>query len=410
MNYSSKKYSSWVSAVPHYEKLLSRSHSILTALQRNKKALWLIASVSAADCAAHSMNVLGPFAVEAILTHAHLNTFQAGLWMTTEMLSYGLAMVCAAHYAVHINLRMIALIASIMVILAQSISGVTDTYALLIGLRVLSGTGLGLLNAIVNISAARTDKPARTLSIVMCAQTVVYTLSSLIFPITAASFGQIGTFGTLAALVMGFLPFMLALPNRAALQNHSSVRAHPSQNYGKTVKTLTCIAVIFYTGGSLASWTFTEHVALSVGLSQTQFGTLSSLSNILSLAVCILSSYMGEKPFTGKFIIIAILVTGIACVFQCAPLGKVSFSAAFIVNYLLWFFIYPQLIGLAGKLDPSGKLASLASGSWMFTQATATTLAGFAGYHQLFLLVGTSGLVACSFSAILVHKTLTYTR
>lgn len=89
-----------------------------------------LAAISAADCVAHSMNSLGPFAVGELIKSGQLTTAQAGLWSSVEMLSYAAAMTGIASHVHRVRLRLLALIAACCVIAAQAGSAYTNGYHL----------------------------------------------------------------------------------------------------------------------------------------------------------------------------------------------------------------------------------------------------------------------------------------
>ena len=114
------------------------------ALEETRKIGFItLAAISAADCAAHSMNSLGPFAVGELIKSGQLTTAQAGLWSSVEMLSYAAAMTGIASHVHRVRLRSLALIAACCVIAAQAGSAYVHVLWGLLGLRILSGCGLG---------------------------------------------------------------------------------------------------------------------------------------------------------------------------------------------------------------------------------------------------------------------------
>jgi hypothetical protein len=61
-----------------------------------------------------------------------------------------------------------------------------------------------------------------------------------------------------------------------------------------------------------------------------------------------------------------------------------------------WFITYPLLVGLAFAVDPTGRLAVTASGTWLLFQSLGSLTAGmiaqaFGGYSP----IGPLGLIAC---------------
>lgn len=106
---------------------------------RNRAGLLVLAAISAADCAAHSMNSLGPFAVGELVRGGRFSIMQAGLWSCVEMLAYAVAMTAIAPLSARLRLRLVALLAGIGLVVAQAGSAFAVGVWPLLALRVLSG-------------------------------------------------------------------------------------------------------------------------------------------------------------------------------------------------------------------------------------------------------------------------------
>lgn len=363
-----------------------------------QSGLIVLVAISAVDCAAHSMNSLGPFAVGELVRAGRFSIMQAGLWSCVEMLAYAMAMICIAPLSARVRLRFVALIAATGLVLAQAGSALaTELWPLLL-LRILSGYSLGALNAVVNIGASRLGKPVFVLSFVMVVQTVVFSLASLLLPHASTLAGQKGVFLTLAALVAVLLPFMFFLPDTTTDQ-HITPQPGPAPAPAGKTSLWALLAVLFYTGGSLAVWPFTQRIGISVGLAPTSFGVLSAIANIMGLVVCLVTALRSRRHGTNPLLVPALILIGSICVVQAWPPTRLLFCAAFILNYALWFFIYPSLVGLTCLVDPSGKLAARSGGAWMFSQAATTLFASVTQVGGLYIWTGLFSLVLCLLAA-----------
>ncbi|MFT8419361.1 MAG: hypothetical protein ABF636_11120 [Acetobacter sp.] len=364
-----------------------------------RAGLVVLAAISAVDCAAHSMNSLGPFAVGELLRSGQFSLMQAGVWSSVEMLAYAIAMTGLAPFSAHIRLRNVALYAALGLVLAQAGSAFAAGLWPLLGLRVLSGGSLGALNAVVNIGASRLDRPVFVLAFVMVVQTVVFSLASLFLPHASAWAGQKGVFAALAGLVVLLLPFMLLLPNTGA-PHHGAAQHEPHSAPTGTPHTWALLAVLLYTGGSLAVWPFTERIGASVGLAASSFGVLSAIANSVGLVVCLVTAVRSRKHGVCPLLVPAILLIGGVCVVQACPPTRLLFCGAFVLNYAVWFFIYPSLVGLTCLVDPTGKLAARAGGAWMFSQAATTLFASATQTNGLSIWAGVFSLVLCTGAAL----------
>ncbi|MBO1329129.1 hypothetical protein OQ496_11995 [Acetobacter suratthaniensis] len=370
----------------------------MTQRQDNRPAFFILAAVSAVDCAAHSMNSLGPFAVGELVRSGRFSLMQAGLWSCVEMLSYAIAMTGIAPWSSRLRLRSVAFLAASGLIVAQTGSAFAHALLPLMLLRVLSGFSLGSLNAVVNIGASRLGKPVFVLSFVMVVQTIVFSMASLLLPHAATQAGQKGVFLVLAGMICLTLPFMAFLPGGPIL-TLSAPSPSPRLTLSPRTSYWALLAVLFYTGGSLAVWPFTERIGASVGLHAVSFGKLSAVSNVVGLLTCLITAWSSRKQTVSPLLIPAILLIGGVCIIQAYPTDQLLFCSAFIINYAAWFFIYPSLVGVTCLVDPSGKLASRAGGAWMFSQTATTFFASVTQTDGHYLWTGLFSFALCGCAA-----------
>jgi hypothetical protein len=64
-------------------------------------------------------------------------------------------------------------------------------------------------------------------------------------------------------------------------------------------------------------------------------------------------------------------------------------------EHVLWFLVYPALIGAACALDPVGRLPTLCTAGWLLSQAAGSVLAGKAGDAGNTAAIGWLGLICC---------------
>jgi MFS family permease len=358
---------------------------------------WL--ALGAIDTAAHSSNTLAPFVVGAIIEELHFAPSRMGLWSTVETLFYALAMFALASRVARLSLRHIAAGAALLTAAAQILSGYTASYALLLLLRVGTGIGFGVLNTALNTYAARTKTPDRAVSVAMAIQTALFTGMGFVMPIAGRWAGRQGMFIALGGLVLLMGPLMLFAPRQKLTGTVLVKTKVPWPPAREIVLMLTTIGL--FTFGTLSIWPFTDRLGHSVGLTAQQFGELNSVSCFLGFFGSISVGWLGAKFGRTIPTVLFLLISGIACVVQSAPPGAAAFVVAFVVNYVLWFVIYPFLIGAACAIDPVGRLASLCTATWLLSQSAGNLLAGVLGDSGRYWITGVMALACCIVASVL---------
>jgi predicted MFS family arabinose efflux permease len=350
--------------------------------------------IGAATAAAHIGNNFTTYLVGGLIDRFSFTPFAMGAWNMAETLSYAAAMFVVAPRARAMDARVLAILATVLVTLAQAGSALTGDFALLFLGRIGTGLGFGIMNSAVNLAAGRTDHPARWISLGIAFQTLLYTLVALGVPMIGARYGVSGMFVGLAALTVLLGAMALFLPGG---QNLAEDGASPAPNRpigGEGMRIL--VAMALFTFGSLAIWPFIERTAHVIGIPATQFGQIQSLAVLMSaLGNAGLAIVIKRLPRAWP-LAAALGVCGLTCVLLTTVSSQAAFAAAFVVFMVSWFLTYPLLLGLTYAHDDSGRLAVITTGTWLLSQSLGSLAAG--GMAQLFggyTVVGPIGGAIC---------------
>ena len=147
--------------------------------------------VGAASTAAHLGNNFTTYLVGGLIDRFGFSPFAMGAWNMAETLSYAAAMFVIAPRARRLDARLLALVASVLVVLAQAGSALTGLYPLLLLGRIGTGLGFGILNSAVNLAAGRTSHPARWISLGIAFQTVLFAAIAIGLPLVFSAEGAL---------------------------------------------------------------------------------------------------------------------------------------------------------------------------------------------------------------------------
>jgi len=361
----------------------------------SRKSLALtFAAIGAATGAAHIGNNFTTYLVGGLIDRYGFTPIQMGAWSMAETLAYAAAMFLVAPRAQATSARTLAIVATALVVAAQTASAGLSVYLPLLLGRVATGFGFGLMNSAVNLAAGRTDHPARAISAGIAVQTVLFAVINIGLPIIGASYGVGGMFAALAVLsaVLGLGTLLLPAGRASAAQAKTPSSRAPIGRDGWRV----LAAMALFAFGSLAIWPFMERAAHAIGLPATTFGRYQSLATLLSAAgnlglVAVVARLPRAVPMT-----LALAVCGLACSLLTTVGSAQVFAAALILYNVSWFLTYPLLLGLAYSTDGTGRLAVMTTGTWLLFQSLGSLGAGiiaqaFGSYQP----IGPLGLVAC---------------
>lgn len=367
------------------------------AAARQRPAAFTLIGIGAATGAAHIGNNFTTYLVGGLMDRFGFSNFAMGAWNMAETLSYAAAMFVVAPRARAMDARLLAVLATVLVIAAQAGSALTGAYPLLFLGRIGTGLGFGLMNSAVNLAAGRTAHPARWISLGISVQTVLYALVAIVLPKLGASNGVNGMFLALAGLsaLLGLMAMLLPGGTGNAPDATAPTRNAPIGPEG--VRILVSMALFAF--GSLALWPFIVPTAKAIGIPETQFGLYQSAAVLASaLGNALLAAVISRLPRAWA-LSAALGVCGLCCALLTTLGSEVLFAAAFIAFMVSWFLTYPLLLGLTYAHDASGRLAVMTTGTWLLSQSVGSLAAGsiaqlFGGYTPLGPLGGAICLLA----------------
>ena len=366
----------------------------MTAATSQRKFAFTLIGIGAASTAAHLGNNFTTYLIGGLMDRFGFTPTAMGAWNMVETLSYATAMFLVAPRARAMDARVLAVLATVLVATAQASSALMTTYPLLLLGRIGTGLGFGIMNSAVNLAAGRTAHPARSISMGIAFQTIMFAAINIGLPIIGKDYGVAGMFTALAALtcILGLLA--LTLPGGTGLDGDAAATAPNAPIGAEGRRVLAAMALFAF--GTLAIWPFMERTAHAIGLPATQFGRYQSIATLVSaLGNAGLAVVVKRLPRTWP-LAAALGACGLACALLTTVSTEAAFGAALIAYNVSWFLTYPLLLGLAYSIDDSGRLAVMTTGTWLLSQSFGSLAAGgiaqnFGGYT----LIGPMGGLVC---------------
>jgi len=356
--------------------------------------LGALIAIGCASSAAHIGNNFTTYLIGGLVDRYGFTPVQMGAFAMAETLAYAGALFLAAPRVARLSARSIAMAASCLVVAAQGGSAFTALYPLLLALRLAAGFGFGLMNCAVNLAAGRTGQPTRAISAGIALQTLLFAAVNIGLPAIGATAGIDGMFLGLALLsaALGLGALLLPAERGAAPAAAADATAAPIDAQG--LMTLTAMAL--FTFGSMAIWPFMERTAHAIGMSAVEFGHYQSFATLMSAVGSFALMLLAPRLRRSFALATSLLVCGAASALLTTTSHAPMLGLALVLYNVSWFITYALLVGLAFAVDPTGRLAVTASGTWLLFQSAGSLAAGmiaqaFGGYSP----IGPLGLIAC---------------
>jgi predicted MFS family arabinose efflux permease len=380
--------------IPSGRGIILNNRQIQAGSGPHRPFIFTFVGIGAATAAAHIGNNFTTYLVGGLIEEFGFSKFAMGAWNMAETLSYAAAMFLVAPRARSMDARLLALIATLLVVAAQAGSALTSSYTLLLLGRIGTGLGFGLMNSAVNLAAGRTDQPARWISLGISFQTILYALIAIGLPKLGESYGVSGMFLALAGLGLILGGMTLFLPGGSVLVEDRA--ASPTNKPIGREGRLILIAMALFSFGSLAIWPFIEQTAKAIGIPSTQFGIYQSMA--------VLASALGNAALAAVIarlsrawpLAAALGACGACCALLTTVGSDIAFAAAFVAFMVTWFLTYPLLLGLTYAHDESGRLAVMTTGTWLLATSFGSLAAGtIAQLLKGYTLIGPIGGAIC---------------
>lgn len=346
----------------------------------------------AALIAYQSLTVL-PIILGALVDYRGFTLANVGYVGSVEILGMALAVAISTGLINRVPRNRLAFIAAIALGLTQISSAFTLAPSLFFAERFVAGLSAGCMAGVLASTIALAQAPERLTAFIYLIDALLASVLYLILPAVIVHFELAGAYALLGAATLLIAPVFLLLPARgpAATPASAGLRKDAVRVIG---------FAIILSAAAAAHWTFTERMALQVGLNMAQVGQVFAASLVVGIIGASIAAWIGDRFGSIRPIMLAwtmVLVMGFAVPYLPTP-------AAFILGFcLLRFFTNindPYVVGVVARLDIEGRLTTIFAASGLFGAAIgpflASTIAGDGDFTRLswaFLLMGTAAFV-----------------
>ncbi len=339
-----------------------------------------------------SLTVL-PIILGALVDYRGFTLANVGYVGSVEILGMALSVAISTALINRVPRNRLAFGAALALGLTQISSAFTLDPSLYFAERFVAGLSAGGLAAVLASTIALARVPERLTAFIYLIDALLASVLYLALPAVIARFELAGAYALLGGVTIMISPVFLLLPARGPVANLAST------GFRKDALRVIAFAIIL-SAAAAAHWTFTERMALQVGLTVTQVGQVFAGSLLVGIVGASLAAWVGDRFGSTRPIVLAwtmVLVLGFAVPYLPTPL-------TFILGFcLLRFFMNindPFVVGVVARLDVEGRLTTIFAASGLFGAAIgpflASTIAGDGDFTRLswaFLLMGASAFI-----------------
>ena len=327
-----------------------------------------------------------PLWVAVTIDSRLLSTSRVGWLASGELMLMAVSAVAVSAWGRRSGPRTTAAIAASVTVVANVVAMFPVASTLVIG-RLLSGLGMGALQASVTGVAARRPDAQRVLALMQAALVFLVSVVLFVSPDLIGQFGAASLFAIFSGVgLMTFVATLIGLPT-LTVSAAVDVRATSAL---RLAPILGCVALGTMVLGQNTVWVYIIAIGTALGITPHTLGIVLAVVLPLAMLGPIAAHRLGERVGLFWPLLIGLVLMAVDVFFIVIATSPILFCITTATLITTAFFCAPYAIALVGRLDASGRFSSAAPAFAMtggaIAPALSSKLAGAARFEALALL------------------------
>ena len=280
----------------------------------------------------------------------------------------------------------------------------------MMGPRLLSGLGAGLVNTAAIATLARHPNPERAFGLNLLVVVLLASCSYTALPTWIQSGGLPTAF--ILMIGLGFLIWVQCLWSFP----DAKIRAVTTTFDGKPPplpwnKTgILVIATFLSSASMMAIWAYTERIGVTAGIDLVTVGSIMAFGFLLSSSTCFLASWQGNRYGRRFPLLISAFGMLIALSLMGAPAGPtflLMFTFGVFTYSSMWNYSIPFKSAMVASLDPHGRTVALFVAVSAIATAAGPMIGGYIGAdgdYQRVLLYSGIGFIGAILTFVIMDR------
>lgn len=329
---------------------------------------------------------------------------QVGSVAGADLGGFALGSVITSLLIQRVNRRILVVAGVVLAVLANGLCTLYVEYDQVLWLRVVAGTGSGMITAIAIATLGATSRPTRAFNMLLFA--FAFTQAGELYVLPQLSMN--GIYGLFIALYLISLLFLNWLPPHA-ITDRADVEIDVTEPSGKhrhmnkhipSYVPWFCLMAIFAIYISIgAYWTYIELANISAGIEREWINRVLVWGTFMSIFGCLVATLISDRIGISRPLMVALLaMAGVVGMLVGDITNMTLFFSVMFFNFL-WLFIDVYQMGSMSVFDPSGKFVSLIPAAQGLGQIIGPNLAaailGYGlGYDGVFIMCACAAITA----------------
>ncbi|MCC5640727.1 MFS transporter [Nostoc sp. CHAB 5844] len=330
--------------------------------------------------AGFTTGILSVYTLPLLVTEAmdkyDIGPSEAGLFAASAAVGRGLAAAIISSRSRSLDLRRVALIGAVIIVIANLGLVPASSFAVVLALRLVAGIGEAMTLTAACIAAAAYANPERAFGAAQITAGAAAIIVLLAVPPLKLLFGLDASFLFLAAMALIAVPALMHLRRPVSISDDQRQR-YP--NPGAAAVILAAFAL--FSLADISTWLFADEIGRGAGMAAVQVEAVLSGTIGLALAGPALAMVLHVRLGRTLPMVIGLSVLAIAVVMFTRASSELIYVLAIIPLNFGFAFLTPYFLGALADLDEGGSWTSLSNSVLAIVGICGPLLAGHIAAH-----------------------------
>jgi MFS transporter, DHA1 family, inner membrane transport protein len=328
--------------------------------------------------------LMTPAFIAGYLSSGRLSNAEASTLTSVELAGMTVAVILTSLVMARVDRRVCLATGLLVAALGHLASIMVASYPVLVMLRTLAGSGVGIAYTVAVAALSATRSPDRNFGIAITSNQLSVTLLLGLLSWLGLDQGYRWVIGVVLAFTLLMGLGIGWFPRGAPVRASSDSEIRPAASSSILPGILGLVGMFLFLVGVGEVWPIVGPIAQSHGIAASSVGSALAIAGLSGIAAGLLVSLIGSR--FGRLSPLIVGTLGIACAMLTLLAASDSHSLVVSTSLIMFFWIFsiPYYLGSQSALDPSGRLAVLSSAMMPFGLAAGQSVENWIAFGDGF--------------------------
>lgn len=358
--------------------------------------------------------LITPMITAKLVEQYSLSASAVGTLLFIEIGAFSFATIPSYFWLRRVNLTLVTWVFGTLAVLGNVLSGLVDSYELLIVCRVMTSLAAGSITVIILTMARKTNDPSRSYALSLASQLGMAAVFLALFPILFVNRPVSAIYYALALLALVCLPLARLIDPNAYKREAATEITKGPPTPAKFPRRLSLTGamglvtiLLFYISLS-AVWAFIAEIGANSQVDMTAISLGLSAATVTGIVAALAATALGEHRRSNLLVLLSYAGLAVSMALLFGTITAAQFIIAAGLFKFTYTFIFPYIVASVAKRDPSGYFTGtinlVAAGGFSLGPLIGGALITWSGHYVLLLIVSIVLMLTSMFLAYRVQR------